>query len=116
MSPDEPVTVYKAWNPRQAHLVCQVLANADIEARVASDALEMALGDVPFQQATSPVLVHAADAERARAVLAEFDAHLADRSAEPRDGGTPFCYHCGEAVAAGQSPCPHCGGELDLTE
>ena len=86
MSPDEPVTVYKAWNPRQAHLVCQVLANADIEARVASDALEMALGDVPFQQATSPVLVHAADAERARAVLAEFDAHLADRSSEPRDG------------------------------
>ena len=89
MSPDEPVTVYKAWNPRQAHLVCQVLANADIEARVASDALEMALGDVPFQQATSPVLVHAADAERARAVLAEFDARLADRSGEPRDGAAP---------------------------
>ena len=90
MHPDEPVTVYKAWTPRQAHLICQVLANADIEARVASNALEMALGDVPFQQATSPVLVHAADAERARCVLAEFNPRLADRSGEPRDGAAHF--------------------------
>ncbi len=74
---EEPVTIYEAWNSLQAHLVCQVLAQADIEARVESDAVEMALGEVPFQRATSSVLVRAPDAERARAVMADFDARLA---------------------------------------
>ena len=36
MDPEAPVTVYEAWDARQAHLLCQVLANADIEARVDS--------------------------------------------------------------------------------
>lgn len=25
----------------------------------------------------------------------------------------PFCYHCGQAVSRGQSPCPACGQPLD---
>ncbi len=66
MNPEDPVTVYEAWDSRQAHLICQVLANADVEARVASDALEVGLGDIPFQHTTCPVMVRRADFERAR--------------------------------------------------
>lgn len=115
MNPDDPITVYEAWDARQAHLICQVLANADIEARVASDALEIGLGDLPFQHTTCPVLVRRADFERAREVMAEFDARLAARKDSPRDETQPYCYHCGEPVTAGETRCPKCGQELDWT-
>ena len=115
MNPDDPVTVYEAWDTRQAHLICQVLAQEDIEARVASDALEIGLGDIPFQHATCPVLVRRADFERARAVMADFDARSAERKDASQGEGQPYCYHCGEPVTAGETRCPKCGQELDWT-
>ena len=115
MNPEDPVTVYEAWDSRQAHFLCQVLANADIEARVGSDALEVGLGDIPFLHTTCPVMVRRADFDRARGVLAEFDARSAARSGTTGIETQPFCYHCGEPVAAGQPRCPKCGQELDWT-
>lgn len=119
MDHDSPVTVYEAWDARQAHLVCQILADEAIEARVASDALEIGLGDIPFQHATCPVMVRRADLERARAILADFDARLAERVAggpdTRQDQDQPYCYHCGEPVTAGEPRCPNCGQELDWT-
>ncbi len=115
MNPEDPLTVYEAWDPRQAHLICQVLANADIEARVASDALEMGLGDIPFQHTTCPVMVRRVDFERARAVLAEFETRLAGGAGETPEESQPYCYHCGESVAVGDPRCPKCGQELDWT-
>jgi hypothetical protein len=115
MNPEDPVTVYEAWDPRQAHLICQVLANADIEARVASDALEVGLGDIPFQHTTCPVMVRRADFERAREVMAEFDSRLAGGAAAEGEESQPYCYHCGESVTAGEARCPKCGQELDWT-
>ncbi len=29
------------------------------------------------------------------------------------NSSTPYCYHCGEPVQDGQSPCPACGKVLD---
>lgn len=113
MDAEEPVTVYEAWNSQQAHFLSQMLAEAGIVGRVASDADEMVRGWVPYQVTTCPVLVHRKDIERARALIDDYDNRLKGSPAEQREFSDPYCYHCGESVEAQQSPCPSCGHELD---
>ena len=116
MTSDEPVQVFSAWNSVQAHFVRNLLADEGIPARVASDAIQAISGEVPFQKASCPVWVDAADEERARALVAEYESRLAKRSPEEPKSAEPFCYHCGQSVTVGQSPCPSCGIELDWSE
>ena len=66
MDPDEPVKVYDAWNSFQAHFLCNLLADAGLSARVASDAVETVRGRVPFQKVTCPVWVAAGDTPSGR--------------------------------------------------
>jgi hypothetical protein len=116
MELDEPVQVYGAWNSMQAHFLRNLLADEGIEARVVSDAVESIRGEVPFQKATCPVWVAGADAERARVVVAEYERRLKGSDSPSGDAAKPFCYHCGQAIEAGCSPCPSCGMELDWSE
>ena len=116
MCENEPIPVYEAWNSRQAHFVCQMLANAGIEARVASEAIEAVSGRIPYQVATCPVWVHKADFQRASEVLQEYETWLHERRHEAPDTPEPFCYHCGETVEMTQSPCPNCGNSLDWSD
>jgi hypothetical protein len=116
MADREPVQVFKARNSVQAQFVCNLLAEADIAARVESTALEAVRGEVPDQKVSCPVLVAAADAERARALVAEYESRLKGVSAAVDESTEPYCYHCGGPVAAGQSPCPACGFALDWSE
>ena len=116
MDPKEPVKVYDAWNSQQAQFLCQLLADAGISARVASDAVETLSGKVPFQKATCPIWVAASDAERARSILVDDDKRLQDHDAPQTQPKKTYCYHCGDAVQSGQSPCPHCGCDLNWTD
>ena len=116
MDSDEPVKVYDAWDSFQAHFLCQLLAGAGISARVSSDAVEVASGPIPFQKATCPIWVVASDAERARALLVEYDNRLNDDDKGKAARAKSFCYHCGDAIQPGQLQCPHCGKQLDWTE
>lgn len=113
MGADEPVTVYEAWNSQQAHFLRQMLADAGVAARVASDADEMVRGWLPYQVTTCPVLVHRADFERARAIVDGYDRRLRGQSGMERESAEPYCYHCGDPVEENRSPCPHCGHTLD---
>ncbi len=108
ISDDAPVRIYEAGNEIEARLLVDWLQEAGIAARIASTAIEPLAGKVPFQIATCPVWVTTRDASRARDVLPAFEAQLAKRVGE-----AAFCYHCGNAVVEGLSPCPGCGGELD---
>ena len=80
MERNAPVKVYDAWNSIQAQFLCNLLSDAGISARVASDAVQNVVGRVPFQKATCPVLVAATDVDKARSVVAEYDRKLADHS------------------------------------
>ena len=106
---DPPVTVYEATNSNQAHILCALLGDAGIEARVASDALEWVTGAVPFQLVDCPVLVRASDAERARPIVDDFQSRLEKH----QHSDALFCYKCGEELSAAVSPCPHCGAALE---
>lgn len=105
---EQPVKIYEAGSGFEAQFLVDWLRGAGIEARIASTAIELLAGKVPFQIATCPVWVAARDEQQARAELPAFEARLAERGSE-----AAFCYHCGSAIAARQSPCPECGGELN---
>jgi hypothetical protein len=116
MDRNDPVKVYEAWNSVQSEFVCNLLRDAGISARVASDAVQNIVGRVPFQKATCPIWVAAADIDRAREVVAEYDRRLVDHSQGEHEELGSLCYHCGHGVEQGQSPCPRCGLELDWSE
>ena len=116
MSQEEPIAVYKAWNSRQAHFVCRLLIDQGIEARVASDAGELAAGRVPYQVAACPVWVHKADYDQAREIVEAYDKWLHERWTQTPRESEPFCYHCGQSVEGSQTPCPNCGHELDWSD
>lgn len=66
-----PVRVFDAQNSIEATLIVQLLADAGIRARVASDALESVSGEVPFQLVSVPVWVLRSDFDRAEAAIRE---------------------------------------------
>lgn len=116
MDPQEPVKVYDAWNLQQAHMLCQVLLDAGIRARVASDVIETLSGKVPFQLATCPVWVAAVDVPKAMTIVEHFDQRLGQQGSAETVRDEPYCYHCGETIAAKQTSCPKCGGELEWSD
>jgi hypothetical protein len=123
MASDTPVEVYAAKDSAEAYFVRNLLADAGIEAFVVGEALRTALGDVPINAAEPRVWVREIDEGRARPIIEAYQRRLIERTeAEfgPKPGAgiegpatEPFCYHCGQPVQFGQSPCPACGGTLE---
>ena len=123
MALEDPVSVYSARDTQEAHFVRNLLADAGIEAKVVGDTLQTLVGEVPFQINTPQVWVHRNDLEQARPIVEEYEQHLIERVEGQSEPGAsraddepptePFCYHCGQPVQAGQSPCPACGQALD---
>lgn len=116
MDINEPVKVYDAWNSLQAHFLCNLLAEAGVSARVASSAIESVSGSVSFQKVKCPIWIAGADAQRARSIVAQYESALKASSGENVESVEPYCYHCGQPVKRGHSPCPNCGLDLDWSE
>jgi hypothetical protein len=123
MATDDPVEVFAASDATEAQFVRGLLAEDAIEATIVGEPLRGILGDVPFFMAGPRLWVRPADAERARAVVAEYETRVRERvrnEAVPAgtadQSGRPeilFCYHCGEPVESGRQTCAACGQELD---
>ncbi|MES2791176.1 MAG: DUF2007 domain-containing protein [Planctomycetota bacterium] len=73
---DRPVAAYAAENSIEATLIIQLLAEAGIEARMASNALESVSGEVPSQLISVPVWVRSSDSQHALEVIREHQARL----------------------------------------
>jgi len=109
----DPVTAYKAGNSREAQLVLQLLEEEGIEARVASNGVEFIAGELPYQVASCPVLVHRADLERASEVIARYEETLCGDRKPWVSEDEKYCYHCGESVEPGAASCPACRRTLE---
>ena len=116
MDINEPVKVYDAWNSLQAHFLCNLLTEAGVAARVASTAQEILSGKVPFQTVKCPVWVAGADAGRARSIVAQYESALKASPGKTVESVEPYCYHCGQPVKQGDSPCSKCGLALAWSE
>jgi hypothetical protein len=98
--------LYSAGTLQEAYLVLHRLEHAGIEARVLNQYAQGGLGDLPFTHAYPEVwLLEPADAERARAVVAEYEA--AGRTSVPHR-----CRFCNEESPASFELCWRCGAAL----
>ncbi|MBI3469395.1 MAG: DUF2007 domain-containing protein [Planctomycetes bacterium] len=122
MAIKDHVEVYAAADTQEAYFVRNLLEDAGIEAVVVGDAPAGAVGERSPFSSPPTVWVLPTDLEGARPIVEEYQRHLIERvesraeSEEQLDDEPPtepFCYHCGQSVQVGQSPCPSCGQALD---
>jgi hypothetical protein len=97
--------LYDALNRIDAFLLRDRLLHANIEAHVFNHHMEGVSGDVPFGVAGPQVWVDDEDHDRARDVLAAFEA-------ERRRTGSVACRHCGEENPATFELCWKCGAAI----
>jgi hypothetical protein len=129
MALQHPLVVYNAADHVEAHLLCNALVDAGIDAYVIDDVSQVgtsALGLLP-EIHKPQIWVERADVERARAILDEHQHRILQRVAASSSGAgdSPsrirvVCEDCGKAATypASQSgsvqQCPHCGGFVDV--
>jgi hypothetical protein len=99
---DKLTTIYTAATPVQAKMLQNMLDDEGIQAYLVNDALQAAVGEVPFGWTTAVrVAVSSDHAEEARAIAEDFEGQLLQEpgasSAEP-----------GEAIAHLWPACPTC--------
>lgn len=99
--------LYSAANLQEAYLLLHRLEQAGIEARVLNEHAHGGLGELPFTHVYPEVwLVDAADAARARAVLAE-------QARAPENAAVRHCRACREENPGNFESCWRCGAPLD---
>jgi enoyl-CoA hydratase/carnithine racemase len=121
MSETAPIEVFAARDTTEAYFVRSLLKMDGIDAVVVGDNLRAIVGELPPLQTTVRLWVPPYEADRARLVVAEYNRRQRDRAAQGSQAGAaapestvdPFCYHCGQSVSLGQSPCPACGKSLE---
>lgn len=79
MDPTEPVEVYSSFSPAEADIIANMLVAEGIEAKAAGEAQGAFAGATP----EVTVMVLAADADRARRLIVEYQ----ERAAETPDAG-----------------------------
>ena len=95
-----------AANLPEAYLLLHRLAQAGIEARVLNEHAQGGLGEIPFTHAYPEIwIMEAADEERARRVVVEFEQ-------TPASPDTAQCTACGEMNPTTFEICWRCGNIL----
>jgi hypothetical protein len=73
----QPVELYRAANSIEAHMVCNHLVDAGIQAQVLGDMLEASAGGLPVGDSTAAaVYVDRSDLERAQQLITSLDKSL----------------------------------------
>jgi hypothetical protein len=123
----DPLAVYNAANNVEALLLCNVLAEAGIEAFVTEDVSQIGtwVGGLVPEIHKPQVWIERADTERAVLILEEFERRTAARNADESVGLEPIPVLCEECGTRSTFPatkqgtvqnCPHCGAYLDIVE
>jgi rubrerythrin len=105
--PDDLITVYEAENVTEAYLVKNVLVDEGIEAVVAGEHEPFSINITPTE-----VLVKRKDEQRARKIIAEYDAEQERRADRP----DWVCPACGATVIGAFDECDACGADRPGTE
>src|SRR5262249_22593818 len=99
--PQDLISIYRAANVTEAHLVKNLLLDADIDARVAEENEPLA----GLSIAAPDVLVHRRDQARATTVIQQYEAKQIERV----EGPEWTCAACGASNIAGYDSCDTCG-------
>lgn len=98
--------LYSAATLPDAHLLCQLLAHAGIEAHVFNENAQSGMGEIPFTHAWPEVWIERdADMKRAREIVRSFErppVHGADvvcpSCRERNPGNFELCWSCGTGL------------------
>ena len=109
MTSERQTVIYTAARPQQAQLLKNLLADAGIEGVLLNDALQSAVGEVPFGWATAVrVAVRESDAAEARALAVLFDRRLTSGELAGNEGVEYETVEEATATAARWPKCPSC--------
>ena len=116
MALQDPVAVYDAASNFEAHLICQFLRDAGIDAAVVEDLSPGGLFSLGTLDGIHKpqVWVERSAVEAAQALIWEYEDRQ-DATEQPADPAQ-YCYLCGEAIAADAHRCAACGGYLEPPE
>lgn len=106
MEENDVVQVYLTPQPHQAHFLCNILADAGIEARAIGANLNSV--DPPANLQSGAVWVRGRDAELARRILTQWEQDQARPHLAEADTATWTCPNCGEAVEDNFDLCWNC--------
>jgi Putative prokaryotic signal transducing protein len=115
MSLRNPTAVWTAPSNAEAQLICELLAEAGIEAFAVEDNSPGGMYSLGvISQIHKPqVWVDRPQVDEARRLIAKYEQQPGIRLEKPKG---EFCYKCGEAVQRGTVKCPACGEMLDWSE
>lgn len=106
--PNEPVELYRARGPAEAHALRAHLEAAGVPAQIDGELLGGVVGELPVGSDTAPrLVVPRGRLEVAAAVLDEFLARGA--AAGSRAEGESACLACGAAMGEADDECKACG-------
>lgn len=98
--------VYSAASLPDAHMICGLLAQAGIEARVFNENAVGGMGEIPFTHAYPEVWVlNERDLQPARELVRAFERPQAS-------SGSVACASCGEDNPENFQTCWNCGNEI----
>ena len=106
--PQDLVSIYKAANVTEAHLVKNLLLEEEIDASVSEE--NEPLAGLPI--VASDVLVRKADEARARAIIEQYEEQEIERAERP----DWTCSKCGATVIGAFDQCDACGADRPGTE
>jgi len=118
----EPLAAYNAATNLEAHMVCDLLLEAGIDAMVIEDVSQVgvAVTGMIAEIHKPQIWIERADAERAGPILAEYERKGAERRSGAGEAIYATCDECQKRSAFPGSmrgmveTCPHCGGYLDV--
>jgi hypothetical protein len=121
----DPVAAYNSVNNVEAHLVCGLLQNAGVPAKVIEDVSQVGVwwGGTVAEIHKPQVWIERDDVERARPILTEYDRRNAGRRTVQPEAGPPIevvCEECGKRSVFPKSQngttqnCPHCQAYVDV--
>ena len=124
----DPVVVYRAEDNLEAQLVCNLLSDAGIEARITDDSPpDVAVFGLAFEGNYPEVWTERSDVDRAKPVLDDYECQKVHRQeadakkvAEEAATVEVRCEECGETSVfpAEQEgtvqECPHCSAYVDV--
>jgi hypothetical protein len=120
----DPFAAYNAANNLEAHLVCNLLNEAGVEAVVIEDVSQVGvwIGGVVSEIHKPQVWIERANIGRAKPVLDEYERRMVGQSGESTEGPPVkvTCEECGQissfpATQKGSvQNCPHCQAYVDV--
>jgi DNA-directed RNA polymerase subunit RPC12/RpoP len=126
----DPVAIYVPASNMEAHLICEALHNAGIDAHAVEDVSQVGtwMFGLVSQIHKPQVWVERADVKAAKPILEEYERRAkVNRDAKNAKRGSPdmievVCEECGRSSRfpieqeGSVQDCPHCGAYIDVEE